>query len=117
MIAIPVIVGFIIFAKPLFSLAGGSQYTPYAYIMQCMGVLYLLVFLSNPVRIAIRVLLLNKQFFTAHIFSFICSLIFAFFAVERFSVLGVIGGLVCNQLVMLVYWQYILNKKNVVLWK
>lgn len=116
-VAIPVIIGFIVFAKPIFNLAGGSQYTRYAYILQCMGILYLLVFLSNPVRIAIRVLLLNKQFFTAHIFSFICSLLFAFFAVERFSILGVIGGLVCNQLVMLIYWQYILNKKNVVLWK
>lgn len=117
LIMLPVVMAVIVFAEDIFTLAGGPAYANYSIILQLMALLYLLVFLSNPVRIAVRVLLLNREFFIAHIISFMCSLVFAFFLIQHLNVYGVVIGLMCNQLCMLLYWQIVLNRKNIVIWK
>jgi O-antigen/teichoic acid export membrane protein len=93
---LPITLLLVVFAKEIFLLSGGKEYVEYAYALQGMAVLYLVIFAGYSARIAIRVLSLNKDFFV--------------------GILGVIAGLLINQLVLQAYWQFILVRKNLVLW-
>lgn len=106
-----------VFAEPIYKLSGGASYAGYAYILQGMALLYFFIFLSNPVRIAIRVMMLNKAFFMAYLFSFLFSLVLSRLLIREWEVNGIILGLILNQVIMLVYWQILLIRKRVILWK
>ncbi len=108
---------FFIFSKELMFLIGGQNYTSYHYIIKMMAVLYLFIFLSYPIRIAVRVLVLNKIFFTGYVLSFITSIITFHFLLQNFALNGAITGLILNQIVMMAYWYFELNKKQLVTWK
>jgi O-antigen/teichoic acid export membrane protein len=116
-LVIPVLLVVIFFARFIFYIAGGAQYTSYAIILQGMSVLYLVIFLGYPVRIAIRVLLMNKSFFTGYCVTAVFSLLAAASFIRCWGVGGVIAGLAINQLLMIGYWLFILQKRNFILWK
>jgi O-antigen/teichoic acid export membrane protein len=105
------------FAKNIIVLAGGFKYEPYGYLIQVMSLLYFFIFLSYPMRIVIRVSLLNKTFFTGYILSFISSVATFHFLLKTYELNGAIAGLIINQIIMMLYWRYELNKKQSVLWK
>lgn len=114
---LPVLVAALLFPRQLFLLAGGQAYTDYAYALQGMALLYLLIFIGNPLRIAIRALLLNRDFFIAYIISFLFSIVFAQYFIKTWQVGGVIAALIVNQLLMLGYWYAVLARKKFWLWK
>lgn len=105
------------FPEPLFRLAGGAAYTGYAYALQGMSLLYLLILAGYPLRMAIRLLLLNRDFFIAYTLSFLFSLLAARWLVLEWHLNGVLAALIINQLLMLGYWQWVLYRKNFMLWK
>lgn len=105
------------FAKTIIVLVGGIQYQPYSYLIQVMSLLYFIIFLSYPMRIAIRISLLNKAFFTGYVLSFIVSLTTFHFLLNTYELNGAIAGLIINQVIMMLYWHYELNKKQSLLWK
>ena len=105
------------FGKNIIVLAGGFKYEPYGYLIQVMSLLYFIIFLSYPMRIAIRVSLLNKAFFTGYVLSFVSSVATFHFLLKTYELNGAIAGLIINQLIMMLYWRYELNKKQSVLWK
>jgi O-antigen/teichoic acid export membrane protein len=105
------------FAKNIIVLAGGFKYEPYGYLIQVMSLLYFFIFLSYPMRIVIRVSLLNKTFFTGYVLSFISSVATFHFLLKTYELNGAIAGLIINQIIMMLYWRYELNKKQSVLWK
>lgn len=109
--------GIALFAKPIYTLTGGPSFSSYAYILQGMSLLYFFIFLSNPVRIAIRVMMMNRAFFMAYLFSFVFSLLVSKWLIQVGEANGIIAGLILNQIIMLVYWQVLLIRKNVILWK
>ncbi len=106
-----------IFAKQIIVLVGGAKYQEFAYIVQGMSILYVFIFIGYPIRLSIRMLVLNSRFFAGYVFSLIFSLISFRYLLKEFHVNGAIIGLIASQIITLVYWQYILIKNKFVLWK
>lgn len=97
--------------------AGGEQYAAYGFLVKGMSVLYLLIFIGYPVRLAIRALVLNKHFFVGYILSLIFSLISFRFMLAHFQLVGALIGLMASQLILISFWQFILVKNKFLLWK
>lgn len=114
---LPVLLIIIFFPAPIFRLCGGQDYTGYGYALQGMAVLYLVIFIGYPVRIAVRVMMMNRAFFTAYLFAFVFTFFAAHFLVSQWQLTGVIASLIINQLIMLGYWQWMLARKKMILWK
>lgn len=104
-------------ADEVIELAGGAQYAGYGYVVQGMAVLYALIFVGYPVRMAIRMLVLNSRFFMGYVWSLAFSLVSFRFLLEQWNLAGAVVGLMMSQVVVLVYWQFVLYKKSFQLWK
>lgn len=113
----PAILIALLFPKEIYGLMGGDKYANYAFVLQGMAMLYLLIFIGYPIRIAIRVFMLNSHFFVAYVATFIFSFLTAKIIISHWNLYGVILALMLNQLLMLSYWQYVLFKKKFLLWK
>ena len=101
-----------LFSSKIIVLTGGIQYEKYNYIVKFMCVLYFVIFLSYPVRIMIRIQLLNKIFFYGYLFSFLFSIVSFHFLLQNFNLTGAILGLITNQLIMILFWKNQLKKNN-----
>ena len=117
LLLLPVLAVCILFSKKIFVLCGGTAFAGYSGVLQGMALLYLVVFAGYPVRIAIRVFLLNRDFFIAYCGSFLFSLLSAQYLIRQWQLNGVIAALIINQLLMLAYWQWVLARKQFKLWK
>ena len=106
-----------IYSGQIMKFAGGNKYEDYEYIVRGMCFLYFILFIGYPVRLSIRMLVLNKLFFLGYLLSFLSSVLFFNFLLKHWQLHGVIIGLVLNQLIMLTFWNYQLNKKGFYLWK
>jgi O-antigen/teichoic acid export membrane protein len=101
-----------LFSSKIIVISGGYKYEKYSYLIQFMCVLYFVIFLSYPVRIMIRIQLLNKIFFYGYLFSFLFSIISFHFLLRHFNLSGAILGLITNQLIMILYWKNQLKKNS-----
>lgn len=106
-----------IFSKQIIVLVGGEKYQDFAYIVQGMSILYVFIFIGYPIRLSIRMLVLNSRFFAGYVISLIFSLITFRYLLQEFRVNGAIIGLIASQIITLAYWQFILFKNKFVLWK
>lgn len=105
------------FPNKAMTLAGGIQFVKYSFLVQFMAVLYLIIFLGYPIRIMIRIQLLNQSFFIGYVLSFVFTLLSFQWLLVNYSISGAVLGLILNQLIMLVYWQFQLKKNHFLLWK
>lgn len=103
------------FAHKIIVLAGGIQYASYDYLVRTMVLLYGLIFLAYPLRIGLRVLILNKVFFTGYLISSLFSLISFHFLLHYAALNGAIIGLMLNQLIMILYWLNQFKKNQLLL--
>jgi len=111
-----VVLGFLfVFAEQVITLAGGEDFTPYAFVVQGMVGLYAVIFIGYPIRITIRMMVLNKAFFIGYAMAFAFSLLSYQVLLQNWLLWGAIIGLITNQIIMLGYWKYILNKKHLAL--
>jgi O-antigen/teichoic acid export membrane protein len=108
---------FSIFSNEIIVLAGGHKYQNYGYVVRIISVLYFFIFLSYPIRIAVRILVLNKIFFFGYVLSFVSSLISFHFLLNSFGLYGAVSGLIINQIIMILFWQNQLKKNQFQLWK
>ncbi len=106
-----------LFSTEIIVLAGGTKYQEYGYLVKIIAVLYFFIFLSYPVRIAVRILVLNKIFFIGYLLSFVFSILTFHFLLKYSGLYGAVSGLICNQIIMILYWQNQLTKNNFYLWK
>ncbi len=106
-----------VFSDSIMLLAGGEQFKEYGFLVKGMSVLYALIFAAYPVRIAIRALMMNKVFFQGYVLTFLFGLMSSYLLLSVFHLAGAIAGLIISQLILLVYWQLMLNKKEFLLWK
>ena len=106
-----------VFSTPIIVLAVGEKYQSYGYLVKIIAVLYFFIFLSYPVRIAVRILVLNKIFFLGYLLSFISSLLTFHFLLDYSGLTGAVIGLIMNQIIMILYWQNQLKKNHFQLWK
>lgn len=104
MILLPTAMVLWLAASPIMQLSGGDAYVPYAYTIKGMVLLYLLIFIGYPVRITIRIKELNKSILMAYLLVLVFNLLLAGWLIQNWSVLGVIAGLILNQLLVLGYW-------------
>lgn len=114
---LPVLLTTFIFAEQLMVLAGGKAYASYAFALQGMSVLYVLIFLSQPIRMMIRALLLNDHFFYGYLISLAFALLFAHSLLSKYNLCGAIIGLGISQVLLMAYWTIVLQKKKIYLWK
>lgn len=106
-----------LFSTQIITFAGGQKYAEYGFIVKGVAVLYFLIFLGYPIRMAIRILVLNRSFFIGYMLSFFFSLFTFNYLLKFWGLWGVIFGIICNQLIILSYWQFELSKKKFILWK
>lgn len=106
-----------IFSNQIIVLAGGLKYQHYGYVIKMISLLYFFIFLGYPIRIMIRILMLNEVFFTGYLLSFFTSLASFHFLLKYSGLYGAAAGLIINQVIMILYWQYQLNKNHFQLWK
>lgn len=106
-----------VFSNPIIVLAGGDKYNSYGYVVKIIAILYFFIFLSYPVRIAVRVMVLNKIFFIGYLLSFISSVLTFHFLLKYSALYGAVAGLIINQIIMILYWQNQLKKNHFILWK
>ncbi|WP_374445252.1 lipopolysaccharide biosynthesis protein [Epilithonimonas sp.] len=107
---------FFIFSEPLISLLGGIKYQHYGFVIKLVSILYFVILYSYPTRISIRVLEQNKAFFIGYCISFIFSVSSFHFLLKYGELYGAVAGLVINQILMIVYWKILLNKKQISVW-
>lgn len=112
-----VLVLLFLFSKEVMMVAGGQKFQPYHEVIKGMAVLYGIILLGYPVRLAIRMMTLNQIFFTGYLLSFGFSLLSFQFLLGHFQLLGAIAGLLLNQVIMLIFWNHSLIKRQFVLWK
>lgn len=101
----------------LMAVVSGGKFAAYGYVLKGMCVLYFILFIGYPIRLSIRMLLLNKLFFVGYVLSFVFTAICFQFLLKHWQLNGVIIGLIANQLIMLLFWNYQLTKKGFYLWK
>jgi O-antigen/teichoic acid export membrane protein len=106
-----------LFSTEIIVLAGGEKYHNYDYVVKIISVLYFFIFLSYPIRIAVRVLVLNKIFFIGYLLSFAFSILSFHFLLKYSGLYGAVSGLIMNQIIMILYWQSQLKKNQFQLWK
>lgn len=117
LLLMPVTLACFLFPQQLFVLFGGAAYATYAGVLQGMALLYIVIVMGYPVRIVIRAMLMNRDFFTAYIISFLFSATAATMLIRQWQLWGVITALLINQLLMLAYWHWALYKRKFNLWK
>lgn len=117
LVFLPVLLLIIFFSKPILVLAGGADYESYAFVLQGMALLYVLVFISQPIRLLVRAMILNQHFFYGYLFSLLFALIFSHYLLSNFALLGALIGLAGSQMLLIIYWSFILKSKNIQLWK
>ena len=105
------------FPEFILSLIAGPEYEAYAFLVQGMAVLYFIIFIGYPIRMAIRMLNLNQFFFMGYVLSFVFSLLSFKYLLAQWNLWGAISGLIINQLLLLSFWYFILINKKFNLWK
>lgn len=106
-----------IFSEQVIRLAGGEKYVPYAYVVKGMAILYLIIFIGYPVRMAIRMMIMNHVFFIGYLITFFFSIISFHFLLKEYQLWGAIVGLITNQLILISFWYYHLIKKQFSVWR
>ena len=106
-----------VLSEQVMKLSGGEKYLSYSYIVKGMVILYAFIFIGYPIRLSIRLLILNRVFFIGSLLSFFFSLVSFDYLLKNWGINGAVIGLIASQLIVLSYWQYILFKHKFVLWK
>ena len=114
---IPVLLLVFIFSSFLITLAGGKDFTEYAFVLKGLSILYIFILLSQPLRFYFRSMQMNSHFFYAYFNSLVFALSTSHWLISAYGLQGAIAGLIGSQILLLTYWSIILQLKNINLWK
>jgi O-antigen/teichoic acid export membrane protein len=113
----PVLLLLSIFAKRILLLAGGASYGGYSYVIHALVLIYILILTGLPIRIALRVKLLNQSYFLGYLLASAFSLLTAKWLIRDWQLKGVLTGLFITQLIVIIFWSITLNRKKIFTWK
>ena len=113
----PLLVLLSIFSKQLLRIAGGVSYLDYSYVIYGLSLVYILIIIGLPIRIALRVRLLNQHYFVGYLLASGFSMLTARWLIKDWNLMGVLAGLFLTQLIIVVYWSTILTRKKILTWK
>lgn len=112
-----VVIPLFLFPGAIMRLAGGDAYVPYAFVIRGMAVLYLIIIIGYPVRMAVRMLVVNHIFFMGYVLTFLFSIATVNVLLKTWQLQGAMVGLIVNQLILIAFWSYGLAKKQFLLWR
>lgn len=98
-----------LFSKELILLLYGPMYTQYTQIVQIYSLFYILVFISIPLRFAIKTLEQNHHILIGYIISSMFSFLSANFLITHYGIYGVLAGLIITQLLTQLWYIYSLK--------
>ena len=96
--------GIFLFADSILVLLYQPSDVQYAYILRGFAVLNLFIFIGFPLRYLLRTLERTRPIFIAYVLSAVFSLLSADYIIKSFGLIGVVIGLVCTQIVTLLYY-------------
>jgi O-antigen/teichoic acid export membrane protein len=108
---VPILILLALTANQLFAFAGGQSYRGFEFVIYGLCVVYLIIVISYPIRIILRSLELNKDYFIGYLLSASFSICFAFLLLQKFQLLGVIAGLIITQIISNSYWMFCIKRK------
>jgi O-antigen/teichoic acid export membrane protein len=114
---LPVLLLFLIFARQILQFSGGASYNGYSYVIYGLVLVYILILTSMPIRIALRVKQLNRNYFLGYVLSSIFSMLTARWLIKDWQLTGVLAGLFFTQLIVIIYWSITLSRKKILTWK
>lgn len=114
---IPFLIIIFSFSSQIMKLAGGDHFVDFAYVLKGMSVLYVLIYICQPIRIGIRILVLNNYFFFGYLIILGFSFLFSNYLLTHYALWGALIGLITSQAILLIFWQFILSKHKFNLWK
>jgi O-antigen/teichoic acid export membrane protein len=117
LLMLPLLTVLSFFAKQILLLAGGESYATYNYVIHGLSLVYLLITIGYPIRIAIRSNHLNKQYFTGYILAAIFTISSAYYLLHNWALYGVLAGLIFTQFITIFYWMIVLQNKKILTWK
>ncbi len=115
--AIPIIILIVIFAKPLLQFLKIETTAEHFYVIIGLAVTQMVIVFGYPVRIAIRVLKLNRNYFISYVMATVFSLLTAYVIIHQWQVKGVVFGIFCSQIILVSYWLWVLKKNHFDSWK
>lgn len=109
------IICLVAFSAPSFwlRLVFGPEYEQYGFILQWFAVIYLLVFLSLPLRSGIRAIEEPRAIFWAKVWTTLFSLIAAYPMIHFFGLVGVVSGILIVYVAFLSFLWVFLKRKAV----
>jgi O-antigen/teichoic acid export membrane protein len=113
----PVLLILSLFAKQILQFSGGTSYVEYSYVIHGLALVYVLILTGLPIRIALRVRLLNQNYFIGYLLASAFSMLTAKWLIREWHLTGVLTGLFLTQLIVIVYWSAILTRKKILTWK
>lgn len=113
----PILLLLTLAAEPILVLAGGNDYRAFAYVMYGLSAVYILVLSGFPIRIILRVRLLNKHYFAGYALATGFSLATASWLITRYGLTGVLSGLFFTQAILISYWLLVLHRNGLFTWK
>ncbi|SFW75787.1 lipopolysaccharide biosynthesis protein [Chitinophaga sancti] len=117
LLIVPFLIIIGIFAKQILLFAGGNEFASYTFVMYGLIVVYLAITIGYPIRIAIRSMHMNKDYFVAYILSVSVSILCAPWLLQHWQLYGVLAGLLLSQVINSGYWLIVLFHKKNFIWK
>lgn len=114
---LPVLLLLTLAAEPLLAHIGGNDYRAFSYVMYGLSAVYMLVVCSYPIRIILRVRLLNKHYFTGYALTTVFSLATASWLIGTWGLVGILAGLFFTQVILITYWLFVLHHNGLFVWK
>jgi O-antigen/teichoic acid export membrane protein len=105
--------GLMFFSKEIFSWAGGEAFSEYSFVLQGISLVYLMILLSSPLRVALRLLQQEQTILRSYYLTLICSILMAYWIIGNFQLKGILIVLLINQALMIWYWAQRLKKITV----
>ena len=113
LLMLPLLIVIVLFPKYIIQVLGGKAYTDYYYLLYYLSAAYLFVIGTIPLKIFLRVKLLNRAYFTGYLFTVVFSILSANFLIKTWQLKGVLVGLILSQVILTIYWLvFLFNKKS-----
>lgn len=107
----------VVLREPLVTLLYGGDYVSYSGILAAFALLYCFVFTGMPLRFFIRTIGKNREIFVSYFLSTLFSVITAVPFIQTFGIYGVVGGMVCSQIILQSWYIYVLQPELKAVWK
>ncbi|ABG60130.1 lipopolysaccharide biosynthesis protein [Cytophaga hutchinsonii] len=101
-----------LFTQDLIKILYSNDFIQYTPIVQIYALFYILVFISLPLRFAIKTIEQNHHILIGYAISTLFSLLTARFFIVEFGIYGVLSGIIITQLLTQLYYIYALKKYN-----